>query len=72
MSRILIVEDESHLAEGLAFNIEAEGHEVEIVGDGRSAVERVSGVRLRSDDVTAGVGATFVRRSGRRSWCHRD
>ena len=30
MSRILIVEDESHLADGLRFNLEAEGYEVEI------------------------------------------
>jgi DNA-binding response OmpR family regulator len=41
MSRILVVEDESHLAEGLAFNLEAEGHEVEIAGDGPSAVARL-------------------------------
>jgi DNA-binding response OmpR family regulator len=32
--RILIVEDESHLAEGLCFNLEAEGYAVEIAGDG--------------------------------------
>ena len=42
MARILIVEDEAHLAEGLAFNLEQEGHEVEIVGDGRQAVERLT------------------------------
>jgi DNA-binding response OmpR family regulator len=42
MSRILVVEDEAHLAEGLAFNLEAEGHQVEIVGDGRSATERLA------------------------------
>ncbi len=42
MPRILIVEDESHIAEGLEFNLEAEGHEVEIVGDGLDAVERLS------------------------------
>lgn len=40
-ARILVVEDEAHLAEGLAFNLEAEGHEVEIVGDGRAASERL-------------------------------
>jgi DNA-binding response OmpR family regulator len=34
MSRILVVEDESHIAEGLRFNLEAEGHEVVIAGDG--------------------------------------
>ena len=42
MAKILIVEDESHLAEGLKFNLEAEGHEVEIAGDGRVGVERLS------------------------------
>lgn len=41
-ARILVVEDETHLAEGLAFNLEAEGHEVEIVGDGRTATERLA------------------------------
>jgi DNA-binding response OmpR family regulator len=40
--RILIVEDEAHLAEGLAFNLEAEGHQVEIAGDGRSAVAKLA------------------------------
>jgi len=39
MARILVVEDEEHLAQGLRFNLEAEHHEVETVGNGRSAVE---------------------------------
>jgi DNA-binding response OmpR family regulator len=38
MGRILIVEDETHLAEGLRFNIEAEGHTVDVIGDGNEAV----------------------------------
>jgi DNA-binding response OmpR family regulator len=37
--RILIVEDEAHIAEGIKFNLEQENYEVEVVGDGRSAVE---------------------------------
>lgn len=37
--KILIVEDEEHLATGLRFNIEAEGHVAEIVGDGGVALE---------------------------------
>ena len=42
MARVLVVEDEAHLAEGLAFNLEAEGHEVVWVADGkRAAVERL-------------------------------
>ena len=28
MSRVLVVEDEQHLAEGLRFNLEAEGYQV--------------------------------------------
>ena len=39
MSRILIVEDERHLAEGLRFNLEAEGYQVEVREDGESALE---------------------------------
>jgi len=39
MSRILIVEDETHLAEGLRFNLEAEGHSVRISGRGEEALD---------------------------------
>ncbi len=41
MSRLLIVEDELHLADGLRFNFEAEGHTVEVVGTGEAALERL-------------------------------
>jgi DNA-binding response OmpR family regulator len=41
MSRILIVEDETHLAEGLRFNLEAEGHAVDISGNGEDALKRL-------------------------------
>ncbi len=41
MSRVLVVEDETHLAQGLAYNLEAEGHSVEVVGDGESALDRL-------------------------------
>lgn len=39
LSKILIVEDEKHLADGLRFNLEAEGYEVEAVMDGGAALE---------------------------------
>jgi len=39
MSRILIVEDETHLAEGLRFNLEQEGYQVEVVETGEAALE---------------------------------
>ena len=41
MSRVLVVEDEAHLAQGLRFNLEAEGHAVEVAGDGESALTRL-------------------------------
>ncbi len=37
--KTLIVEDEQHLADGLRFNLEAEGFDVTIAGDGESALE---------------------------------
>jgi DNA-binding response OmpR family regulator len=43
MSRVLIVEDEAHIAQGLRFNLEAEGHSVEVAGDGESAIELLLG-----------------------------
>jgi len=41
MTSVLVVEDESHLAEGLRFNLEAEGYQVEVIGDGDTALERL-------------------------------
>lgn len=37
--KILIVEDEAHIADGLRFNIEAEGHEAEIAPDGETGLK---------------------------------
>jgi two-component system, OmpR family, alkaline phosphatase synthesis response regulator PhoP len=39
MSRVLVVEDEQHLAEGLRFNLEAEGYQVRLVETGEEAIE---------------------------------
>jgi DNA-binding response OmpR family regulator len=38
MSRVLVVEDEQHLAEGLRFNLEAEGYQVRAVDTGEAAL----------------------------------
>jgi len=43
MKKILIVEDEEHLATGLKFNIEAEGHEAFVAADGETALEMIVG-----------------------------
>ncbi len=39
MRRILVVEDEEHLALGLQFNLRAEDYDVTVVGDGESALQ---------------------------------
>ncbi|MCY4661592.1 MAG: response regulator transcription factor [Acidobacteria bacterium] len=43
MSRVLIVEDEEHLAAGLKLNLEAEGLEAEVEENGAVALERLVG-----------------------------
>jgi DNA-binding response OmpR family regulator len=39
--RILIVEDEEHIAKGLQLNLEAEGFSTRIVGNGKKAIEEI-------------------------------
>ena len=41
MSRILVVEDETHIAQGLRFNLEAEGHSVMLEERGEEALIRL-------------------------------
>ena len=41
MQRVLIVEDELHLADGLRFNLEAEGYEAEVVDTGEGALDMI-------------------------------
>ncbi len=55
MSAVLIVEDEQHLAEGLRFNLEAEGYTVEIVSDGETALEILKRELQRFDAVVLDV-----------------
>jgi DNA-binding response OmpR family regulator len=40
--RVLVVEDEAHLAAGIRFNLELDGYDVEVIGDGLRAVERLA------------------------------
>lgn len=55
MSRVLVVEDEAHLAEGLRFNLEAEGYSAEIVGDGESATDRLLAKKENFDAVVLDI-----------------
>lgn len=42
MSRVFVVEDEMHLAQGLQFNLEAEGHEVKVFETAEAAWQMLS------------------------------
>jgi len=55
MSAVLIVEDEQHLADGLRFNLEAEGYTVETVGDGEAALALVVNEQQRYDALVLDV-----------------
>jgi DNA-binding response OmpR family regulator len=55
MTAVLIVEDEQHLADGLRFNLEAEGYRVEVAGDGETALELLTTGRARYDAVVLDV-----------------
>jgi DNA-binding response OmpR family regulator len=41
MPRVLLVEDEEHLAAGIRFNLELDGYEVETIADGLRALDRL-------------------------------
>ncbi len=55
MSAVLIVEDEQHLADGLRFNLEAEGYTVKTVSDGESALALFLEQRERYDAMVLDV-----------------
>jgi DNA-binding response OmpR family regulator len=59
VSRVLVVEDETHLADGLRFNLQAEGHTVEVVGDGETAITRLAAQREAFDVVVLDVMLPF-------------
>jgi two-component system alkaline phosphatase synthesis response regulator PhoP len=55
MSRVLIVEDEEHLANGLRFNLEAEGYQVEVNDTGEGALQSLMETPPRFDVVVLDV-----------------
>ena len=69
-ARILIVEDEAHIATALCFNLEAEGYRVEVVETGESALERAAGFDIVLLDVMLpGMDGFEVVRQLRRAGC---
>jgi DNA-binding response OmpR family regulator len=55
MSHILIVEDEPHIADGLRFNLQAEGHETAVAPDGEAALSIILGERRPVDVIILDV-----------------
>lgn len=55
MSRVLVVEDEEHLAQGLRFNLEAEGHSVQLAACGEDALKSMLANREVFDAVVLDV-----------------
>jgi DNA-binding response OmpR family regulator len=55
MSRVLVVEDEEHLAQGLRFNLEAEGYAAEVVGDGEAATDLLLEKREKFDAIVLDI-----------------
>lgn len=55
MNSVLVVEDEIHLAEGLRFNLEAEGYRVEVAATGEMALELLHQNRDKFDVVVLDV-----------------
>ena len=55
MSAVLVVEDEQHLADGLRFNLEAEGYTVKTVSDGEAALSLLVDEQQRYDALVLDV-----------------
>ncbi|HUP41238.1 MAG TPA: response regulator transcription factor [Vicinamibacterales bacterium] len=74
MSRLLIVEDETHIASGLRFNLEAEGHDVTVKEHGEAALAVIEADPSRIDLVVLDVmlpginGFTVAARMRARGW----
>ena len=74
MSRLLIVEDEAHIASGLCFNLEADGHDVTLKETGEAALEELASDPSRVDLVVLDVmlpgidGFTVASRMRAHGW----
>lgn len=74
MSRLLIVEDEAHIASGLRYNLEADGHDVTLKENGEAALAEIAADPSRIDLVVLDVmlpgidGFTVAARMRARGW----
>lgn len=75
MASLLVVEDEPHIASGLRFNLEAEGHTVAVCDTGERALERLATGHdqfdcLVLDVMLPGIDGFAVARSARERALH--
>jgi DNA-binding response OmpR family regulator len=76
MARILICEDEPHIASGVKFNLELEGHEVSLVENGEDALASVAATpdaidAMILDVMLPGIDGFLVAQSLRaKGWFH--
>lgn len=74
MSRLLIVEDEAHIASGLRYNLEADGHDVTLKDNGEAALAELEADPSRIDLVVLDVmlpgidGFTVAARMRAHGW----
>jgi DNA-binding response OmpR family regulator len=74
MSRLLIVEDEAHIASGLRYNLEADGHEVTVKDNGEGALLTLAANQAGFDLVVLDVmlpgidGFTVAARMRAKGW----
>ena len=66
MKRILVVEDEQHLADGLRFNLEADGYAVDTVDNGEDALLRPPADLVLLDIMLPGIDGFHVAAELRR------
>ncbi|MCM3882037.1 MAG: response regulator transcription factor [Vicinamibacterales bacterium] len=74
MSRLLVVEDEAHIASGLRFNLEADGHSVVLADTGEAALASLAADAANIDLVVLDVmlpgidGFTVASRMRAKGW----
>lgn len=76
MAHLLLVEDEPHIASGVKFNLEAEGHDVHVVDNGEAALTHVADAGQQIDAMVLDVmlpgidGFQVAQTLRARGWFH--
>ena len=63
MARLLVIEDEPHLAMGLRFNLEADGHEVTVATDGETGLAQLREPGAAFDHAMGDFALAYARQN---------